>query len=854
MNKILYRRMMRRMTLVGLLSSITIAGGAQTIADLPGNGVTETRIVDPRIDDPGKPWCYLQKSTTLIGVPYMPDAVQVTYDGAVYTRNAELCFFYGNPLRPVLARQKSWLNGWIPVIEYSWEDQKIKYAVELFGFPLNGEDAGNTLQFIKVKIINKSGFSARPHFAVATRSTGEEYRFEAGQFNPAWIYGINKNEVVRNNKLIYTFSGDGHVDARYGNSYAGPFKANDLNVQKNTPVCLVNYSPALKSGASSEYIFKMPRIPVDTENRALILKINEADFAKYRAQTIHFWENLVLKDRSTFSIPEKHLNEALKASLVHMLLATRERDGKRFMTDGLPYPDLFLTSFIQHADAFDCFGFKEFVDQSLPDVYAKQDSAGLFYDGALLHGKKLGVAQGQVIQTLCSHYLLTQDGQYLDTVYPKIKAAVDWLKNAVMHDHYYLMPPAWPYDNEMIQGHYTSNNLWAILGLRSAIRIARDRGESDDVRDWTEFQEFYKLSLLKAIKITFSEKGYVAPGLYDYLTGGAAREGFEDWQTNQEWENMLLVYPSELLSADNPIVDSTLDHIRNDRYREGIMTYRIFLHQYITINMMDQELARGDSRQALIDLYNVLLHLGSTYEGFENLVKPWQDRNVNPDVPPPHAWASSKLVCFMRNMLVREYGGDAGLDEQKRSLYLFSLISPAWCRTGREVAIHDARTEMGTISASMHFTASGAVVKIKPVFHILPKNIVITIPYFVRLVKFTSDASKAELKGRQLFLSPDVRNVKCTWEILRHYEEGSFADLLKRYRSESVLQVVDHKEKITPGRAYLRPDERNHSPAPLSFDLVKKAFVHEYANRFKEMKAAGVQVDTVAAPPLIPGN
>src|SRR5665213_3714147 len=150
-----------------------------------------------------------------------------------------------------MARQKSWLNGWIPIIEYSWEEQKIKYAVEMFGFPLNGEDAGNTLQFIKVKMTNKGAFSAMPHFAVATRSTGKEYRFDASQFSPGWVYGIDKNEIVRNGKLIYTFSGRGHFEAKYGNTYAGPFKATDLNVQKNTPVCLVNYAPELKPGASS---------------------------------------------------------------------------------------------------------------------------------------------------------------------------------------------------------------------------------------------------------------------------------------------------------------------------------------------------------------------------------------------------------------------------------------------------------------------------------------------------------------------------------------------------------------------------------------------------------------------------
>ncbi|NQT85544.1 hypothetical protein HQ560_02195, partial [bacterium] len=42
-------------------------------------------MVDPVIDDETREWCYLAKSTTVIGVPYMPDAVQVTFDGAIYT-------------------------------------------------------------------------------------------------------------------------------------------------------------------------------------------------------------------------------------------------------------------------------------------------------------------------------------------------------------------------------------------------------------------------------------------------------------------------------------------------------------------------------------------------------------------------------------------------------------------------------------------------------------------------------------------------------------------------------------------------------------------------------------------------
>ena len=44
-------------------------------------------LVDPVIDDPNREWCYLAKSTTVLGVPFVPEPVQVTYDGAIYTRN-----------------------------------------------------------------------------------------------------------------------------------------------------------------------------------------------------------------------------------------------------------------------------------------------------------------------------------------------------------------------------------------------------------------------------------------------------------------------------------------------------------------------------------------------------------------------------------------------------------------------------------------------------------------------------------------------------------------------------------------------------------------------------------------------
>ncbi len=68
------------------------------------------------------------------------------------------------------------------------------------------------------------------------------------------------------------------------------------------------------------------------------------------------------------------------------------------------------------------------------------------------------------------------------------------------------------------------------------------------------------------------------------------------------------------------------------------------------------------------------------------------------------------------------------------------------------------------------------------------------------------------------------------------------------------MQIVDHKVRITLGRAYRLPDEKNYPLATLSFDLLKKDSIYEYGVRFNEMKVEGVRMDAVADPPLIPRN
>ena len=286
------------------------------------------------------------------------------------------------------------------------------------------------------------------------------------------------------------------------------------------------------------------------------------------------------------------------------------------------------------------------------------------------------------------------------------------------------------------------------------------------------------------------------------------------------------------------------------------MTYGngMYIHQYVTLNQANQYLAMNDQEHALSDLYHVLLHNGSTHEGFENLVIPWS-RLVRASCPPPHAWAAAKTSLFIRNCMVREFGGEGGLDMKKRGLHLFSLVSPAWTKSGNKIEIKDAVTEMGRISATMIFSKSGAEVEIKPAFHSEPAHIALTVPYFVDLKKAEADGKKVSVKDGIIYLAPDAKKVVLKWKEKKGIHKDTYQDILKMYRSEyGYIKDRNRFRTEEPPKPRLTAEEEKHPAEPISFDLARRAFTHEYKRRFDEEIKAGKKLIPVVAPAMVNGR
>jgi len=657
--------------------------------------------------------------------------------------------------------------------------------------------------------------------------------------------------LTRDGKLVYTFSGGAESFALPDVPYDKPYLARDHHITDRTATGFSVYRRTLKPGQTFTATFKMPRIPVDKVEQ--VKAIRAADYQRVRDRTVRYWKKLL--GGFEFKIPEKRVNESYRASLVHLILATRTQGGNRRQGSGLPYDALFLNDYIDMLLAYDTAGLNQFIEPNVGWLMGKQHKSGMFIDVHNRGNDRIVTSHGQGLFALAYHCVMTRDKAYGRKVYPAIRKGVALIINDHKTNKYGLIRPSIPYDAPMVTGHHTCHNLFALLALRTSIRVARLLGEADDVKTWSRANDSYTASIVKAIDWIYKKEGYIRSGLYDWKAGFVqGRKGWMNQYPNQDWENNLLVYPTELLAPGDPRVVRTLAEIRRRKYREGCMSYRngMHVHQYVTLNQANQYRAIGDQKHALLDLYHVLLHNGSTHEGFENLVEPWTNRTPSANCPPPHAWAAAKTALFIRNMMVCEYGGRTGIDEKRRDLYLYSLISPAWIKPGKKVIIRGAPTEMGRISSTLSFTAGGAELTVRPEFHHPPRYLVFRIPYSVKFDKFTSDAGRAFEKDGAIFFTPDVTRASIKWRQRPGAHDGNFQDILKSYRSEFHFIVKDgNYDPARAGKPFLLGDEKDLPAEPLSFDLVRRAFSREFSRRFAEYTKKGGKPYPVDPPALM---
>jgi len=416
-----------------------------------------------------------------------------------------------------------------------------------------------------------------------------------------------------------------------------------------------------------------------------------------------------------------------------------------------------------------------------------------------------------------------------------VRAAVSWVRRTVRADPWGLLPPTRAYDNEKIEGRYTGHDLWAVCGVRLAAEMARALGESRDAADWEAFAREYETTLGRRLRqVTRTTGGAIPPGL--------------DVPGGEPWGNLLAAVPCGVLGPRHPWVSATCAQMHQERYAEGLMTYKHGLHSYLTASVTETHVVRGEQEQALRDLYALLAHTGACHEAFERGVTPWADRDSGTSLS-PHGWFAARYCLLLRDMLVREEGDD---------LHLFSVVSPAWAqapmrgnsrrsegpnaslraaagaasgprftsqpprmRERPQVALRNAPTDFGMVSATMTFTATGADVTVAPRWRRAPRHVVVHLPYWARLSDWKADAPCERVVGPQaagyaerdwpawrteagganewLVAGPEVRRIRLRWE-RRPVEPLSYSGAVAALRAEYARRAGLYRRA---GRAFL---------------------------------------------------
>jgi len=161
-----------------------------------------------------------------------------------------------------MVRQKTLLDGWIPLVQFGWRDGPVEYGIEMFGATLDGVPTSNTINFIQVTLRNQGTEAAAAAFAAALRYSGEDHRcpaLAAVPFSPTWRYEMTDDCIARQGQVLCLFPPGARRQAVPGVDYAAPFVGRELDVSERAEFGLVQYALNWRRAARGPWCSRCPR-------------------------------------------------------------------------------------------------------------------------------------------------------------------------------------------------------------------------------------------------------------------------------------------------------------------------------------------------------------------------------------------------------------------------------------------------------------------------------------------------------------------------------------------------------------------------------------------------------------------
>jgi len=777
-------------------------------------GMHEPNLIDP-VD---KPFSYFADPNDILGAFGAPVASEVTPEGCIFTGFGELMFFVGNPPQPVRVRIRVLHRGCLPIVEYDLERHGVRFAFQLFAADLGGKLKGLPVNFVRVSATNTLSEPRAPFFSTAWRFRADtnaaytdlaDYRFhqrfdnlpeelvaEQNTFNPQWKYRLGENALIRDGRLVYCYPAKpspvskslalNDTGLRMRRYFSGEIEGDPdptLNCDPHTPLGVVTYCLQLAPGETKALTYKLPIVPLP-EDSSEARQVREADYDHWFSHTISFWEEMVV-DRTPIHFPERKVQEYLVANTITNLLAIDHVAGDAIVNvNKFQYHDWYggsdPTNMIR---AMEYMGLVEVARQGLLFWRKSQFADGSF---RMHHHQETLYWElfGWNLWGWAGHYRLTRDREVLEAVYPGVLDAVAWHTRVTEADPLGLWPPATIADDAYLKDcRQTGQHLWGLVGLRSAIFMAREMGHPEDVERFERQHDRFREAFERQLEAQTSQTGGHIPPALERTTAG------------NDWDNLLTLYPEVLFDPHDPRVEATLRTVR-DRYQEGCLRYiwpsavaregdkftfneEPMLHYWQTPNNAQTSLVRGtawDQEWAVKELYALLLHTTSTHLPGEFGTVPWSTRECSHCFNLlPQGVTSAKTIELLRNMLVREQDDD---------LYLLSAVSPEWIRPGQILEIDGEPSAFGPVSLKVIAQEGRLGVSLPVEFRNAPNRLWLRVPWFYEVCRAELDGQAIAPEGNHFPLPNGARELTIHGCIKPNTPAMSYLQAVADYKAE----------------------------------------------------------------------
>lgn len=408
-----------------------------------------------------------------------------------------------------------------------------------------------------------------------------------------------------------------------------------------------------------------------------------------------YWEELALP-YGAITVPDPDVQALLEGALRNIYQAREIKAGSPcFQVGPTCYRGLWIIDGAFILETITQLGRADEVRAGVEQMLGHQRAnGGLELIGS--HWKETGIA----LWVIDRHAALTDDEAWLASKWDNVTRAWDYireLRRRASQDpealDYGLLPPGMS-DGGLLLGSEYTNLYWVLIGMRSAIDVAKRLGRKETAGQW---QDEYD-SLWKRFEET-AERDRYTDDFGNEMLPIAMERPLKEPEQKAQWAFLHTIYPGRLFGKDDALALGTLANLTAHESEglvfatgwdsKGVWNYFGSFYAHAMLEL-------GAGEKAAHSLYALGNHASPTFV--------WREEQNTLDQPVfftgdmPHNWASAEFIRTTLHLIAFER------DEE---LHLLEGLPGEWLKPGAEVRLNGVLTQFGSLSLHLGLDGTG---------------------------------------------------------------------------------------------------------------------------------------------------